>query len=755
MRFTEMGQLKDFLKNEAQTPSICPVRFINVETMDMWVQIKAFLSTLSYCSLQLSNFCEDKDTAPNLNRLKHRIRTSSSPSLVVPLSEYLRINNLIAKKTIDDILKANYENNVNGKLRIYIPLYRMKEILKDTSLDPRQKNCILYLDTNSDSDYSLTIVQDDLELSIQGNQTRGYKEYLMYWEQNPDKPVILHTKNAIQYKDIVFADDVTVIISAYDLLRYHYKMPADIKQDLGTESQWKELSQGYNQTKSLEGAICFLLPAYQYSENLFERWLEYTSFKRWLLWLWTKSKQPPGYLGWVGGESINVDNFEDLVYTGIIKKIGSPGFDKFYQQRKKLIEGMKLSPPQSYFEEIKALSPNDQIACLTDNTKQEKHAILLAFSQTGTSKPASDVLKATYPDAYAYLGQTGFADFGLEKYISTYKTLKLTNCAPNDFLADVNEIAKGNCEWVWRLPARNALIQDVYHSGSIILFVDALGIEYMSLLQHLFDPNTYETEAYIGHCNLPSSTSFNTDFLDGRKHEKFYKLDELKHSAVTYPENLVMEFELLHEIKVKVDECLRTGFSVIITSDHGTSRMAVLYRDQAGIYTSKENAQRYKYGRYCVDAINDYSEIEGCIPYNGYWIFANYSRFAEKGAPHCETHGGASLEEMIVPVLQVRKKGSSTSGTPHVKITGPTSPIKLSKSKTAIVRFKLSEEYASVIAVIANQRFSCEYANGEYKFEFPVGTSDHYTAKLVSNALVLGEFSFTIVKGITKSGFDI
>ena len=267
MRFTDMEQLKYFLKSEAQTPSICPVRFINVETMETWVQIKVYLSTLSRCSLQLSNFCEDQDTAPNLNRLKHMIRTSSSPSLVVPLSEYLRINNLIAKKTLNDILKANYENNSDGKLRIYIPLYRMKEILKDTDLDPRQKNCILYLDTNSDSDYSLTIVQNDLELTIQGNQTRGYQEYLMYWEQNPDKPVILYTKNAIQYKDIVFADDVTVIISAYDLLRYHYHMPAEIKQELGTETQWKELAQEYSQTKSLEGAICALLPAYQYSDQ--------------------------------------------------------------------------------------------------------------------------------------------------------------------------------------------------------------------------------------------------------------------------------------------------------------------------------------------------------------------------------------------------------------------------------------------------------------------------------------------------------
>ncbi len=758
MPFTDLEQLESYLQSEAQHPAINPVRFINVDSMEMWVKVKAYLSTLSHQSLLLSNYCEDDDTAPNLTRLKFKIRTSSSLSLVAPLSEYLRINNLIAKKTIDDILRANYENNSSGKLRIYIPLYRMKDILKGIDLDPRQKNCILYLDTNADSDYSLTIVQGDLDVSIQGNQTRGYKEYLMYWEQNPDKPVIFHTKNAIQYRDIVFADDVTVIVSAYDLLRYHYHMPADIKQEFGVESQWKELSQGYSQTHSLEGAICYLLPAYQFSDNLFEAWSEYTPLKRWLLWLWAKYKQPAGYLGRIVDESLNIDGFIELVHRGIISLLRLENIDQMTNQRRKLIEEMKLIPSHAFLETVASLEPFDQIMCLTDFTQQEKRMILLAYTKCRPSIMAKNALKAAYPDAYYYLAEAEFPNDRINNYFSIYRELKLANEISDSFLMEVNDIAKENCALLWELEARNVLVDKLYDSDTAILFVDALGGEYFPILQHIFrDSGIYDLDGYFGRCNFPSTTEFNTDFLDdGRHHMKFYELDKLKHSSsVDYPENIIAEFRLLHEIKEKVDELLQKYSSVVLTSDHGTSRMAVLYRNQAPVHQCKETAQLEKYGRYCIDTSNDYSNFDGCFHYNEYWIFANYSRFAEKGAPRCETHGGASLEEMVVPVIRIGKSISTTSQRTPIEITVLTPIINVGTSKSAIVSFKLSKDFSSVNATIANQRIPCEFSNGVYKFIFVARSSGQFTVKLVSSGSVLGEFPIEIVKGISKSEFDI
>ena len=206
---------------------------------------------------------------------------------------------------------------------------------------------------------------------------------------------------------------------------------------------------------------------------------------------------------------------------------------------------------------------------------------------------------------------------------------------------------------------------------------------------------------------------------------------------------------------MKVDELLQNFSSVILVADHGTSRMAVLYRNQASVYQCKENAQLEKYGRYCIDTANDYSNIDGCFQYNEYWIFANYSRFAEKGAPRCEIHGGASLEEMIIPALRINKKESVEHSKTFVKIIVLTNTINVGKSKYATVTFKLSKEYSSVIASVDNQRIPCEYSNDEYKFIFIVQSSGQFMVKLLSNGLFLGEFPIKVIKGIAKSDFDI
>ena len=756
MRFTELEQLKSYLKYDARVASLNPVRFINVETMADWIQVKGFLQTITSTIIYLSDFCEESDTPPNINRLKHAIRTTQGSTLVLPLSEYLRINNRIATKTLEDILKAEYENNSNGKLRIYVPVYRMKEILKGIILDPRQKDSIHYFDTCTESDYSLTLIQEELELTFEGNQTKGYKEYLTYWEQNPKKPVIFHTKNAIQYKDIVFADNVTVIISTFDFLKFHYHLPADIKEEYGKDDQWKKLADSYSQTKKFESAICNLLTTDHFSEKLFVSWEKYDPIKRWLLWIWAKHKQPDGYLGIVTDKSNHINEFENLIFSEILNHFDSNRFSDLAKNRKEIIQNMKITPSQKFLKEVKSLEVVDQMRCMTDSTREEKQIILSAFSHCEPSETATSILKEVYPDAYFYLERMDFQDESLEEYFFSYKRHKLTNNKTDEFLDAVNTFAKNHNAPMWNLPSRNLAVDELFDQDAIILFVDALGIEYISLLQHMFDDKQYDVEIKFARCNLPSTTKVNTDFLEGRVNVRYQKLDELKHSStINYPDNLIDEFSILHDVKGKADELLRNYPSIIITADHGSSRMAVLYRNQAEVHQPKGNAELEKYGRCCIDTVNDYTEIEGLIHDQAYWIFGNYSRFAEKGAPHCEIHGGASFEEMIVPVMRIRKAETSIQAQDQVKVTIITPQIKVGPSKAASVVFKLNKVYPSIIAVVTGKKYPCDYENGEYKFTFVIDSSGEVNVKLLSNNKRLGEFKIRVISGIIKSEFDI
>lgn len=756
MDFKALQELKSYLLNDSRVTSINPVRLINVNTMVDWIQLKAFLLSISATTLLLSSFCEEEDVAPNINRLKSKIRNSANNTLIIPVSEYLRINNAIALKTLQDILKLQYENNENGKLRIYIPLYRMHNILKGISLDPRQQNCIHYLQSSEDVDYSLTIVLDDLNIEIEGNQTRGYVEYLSYWEQNPDKPVIFHTKNAIYLKDVIFTDDVIVILSSYDLLRHHYKLPVELLPEYGDESDWKTLSTVFKPGKSFENAICQLLPAHNYSQQLFKKWKGYDRFKRWLLWIWTKYRQPKGYLGIVSEKSSSLDEFVELIHSELIEHLDTENIIFYVQQRKDLLKDMGLSPSHSFFKKVNSLEPIDQLLCLTDLTKKEKRALLIAFSKCKHSKVVMDRLKSSYSDAFYYLKEIAFEEQKLELYFSNYNRLKITNKHTDEFLSEVDAHAREKNELMFHLKSRNLLVNENYKNNMKILFVDALGAEYTSLVKQLFDERKYFVESSFGRCNAPSTTKFNTDFLTDKIYDRMNRLDEIKHSSdFKFPDNLIAEFEILHEIKNKADEILDEYDAVLITADHGSSRLAVLYRDQAPVYNCKENAVLEKYGRYCIDRINDYSDIVGIIHDQDKWIFANYSRFAERGAPQGEIHGGASYEEMIVPVIIVRKMKEPRISPKPERITVITPNIKVGPSGVGLISFKLNNIHLKITAHIQNRNILCEYVDGVYQFSYTFKTSGLYRIRIISNGVSLGEFSVTIIKGITEADFDL
>ena len=189
--FDNLDGLREHLKQDHERVSINPVRFINVDSMAMWIEVKKYLMYLSEETIRLSEFCEEQDTTPNINRVSTKLKNVQKSSLVMPLSEYLRIIPEQAGKVINKFIKLEYRNNDNGRLRVYFLMYRMKDLLLTIQeYDPRAKDCIVLLSTDEETDYKLTIIQKNLDIRISGNEIHGFSKYLQYWETNPDKPII-------------------------------------------------------------------------------------------------------------------------------------------------------------------------------------------------------------------------------------------------------------------------------------------------------------------------------------------------------------------------------------------------------------------------------------------------------------------------------------------------------------------------------------------------------------------------------------
>lgn len=772
MTFRDLDSLKQYLKQDSVRVSLNPVRFISVDSLKMWIEVKKYLLSLTDETMPLSKFCEGEDTTPNISRVSTALKKAKKSQFVTPLSEYLRIIPEQAESVIQRFIKADYQNNETGKLRMYFLMYRMKSLLRILpSDDPRAKDCIILFETDEESDYKLTIVQKELDVHLPGNEIDGFKSYLEYWEANPDKPLILHTRNAIHFEKNHFFDDVHVIVSSYDLIKYQFGLPSNVFENLGTVENWNELVKVIIKEGSFEAACHTTLAINKYSTSLFSQWNRFSSFQKWILWLWTRLQPRKTYVVECSRGSEDLTAFVDELYCGIIAYIHDENFESFYLERKILLATMQIVPTDRFWNKLSALSVIDALSCLTCLTDVERKTIFEIIAGIGYQKRSTvlPTLKRVYPQLYYYLqNDTEPNKAGLSpnhhQYFSEYKWLKVTDTITEDFVAKVERIALEKGSSVFEMQSRNHYVTEHYDDQTSILFVDGMGIEYTDYLAHLFSDlseQQYSVTIEAGFCTLPSVTEINKDFMDGRStvEPPVRELDTLKHSNNIHPESFIKQLNILDELKNRVLGLLIGNTrKIIITADHGTSRMAVKVRNTAfdNVLHKPENVEIYKYGRFC-EGTQDESNYPTAVNFNDKLIFADYTRFVQSGAPIDEIHGGASLEEWIVPIITVEKY--ATEKTTNVVVTPNETKYKpeLGTKQVKVVFTISGAKRESVAARVKGNLFTCTWKDGVYSFTFRPSKEDTVLNVKIVDSGILGQFDIQIEEqGIKKNAnFDI
>lgn len=773
MVFKDVDQLKAFLTEDHNHPDLNPVRFINVDSLQMWVAVKKILVSLSDKTLLLSDFCETEDTTPNLKRLSSALKKTGETVCVFPLSEYLRVNPETAASVIKNILSMEYPFNDKYKMRIYFPMYRISNVLQVIpNTDLRKQNSFLYLQTGEEQDYQLTVIQNSLNVHIGGNEIFGFKRYLQYWEQNPDKPLVLHTQNAIHFERNHFFDNVKVIVSPFDLCKDQIRdFPGALLEDLGDEEFWYSFAEKAYGGNSFDNVCGSCLNTSSISLDSFEAWSILTPFKRWVLWLWAKIKKRNEYLFECAANSNSVEDFITEIYTGLEKYLGTSDYPIKYKERISAIKAMKLMPQDTFWNLLAGLAPIDALACLTNLTDVERKKIfeILKGVPFAERSPYVVALKTVYPELAYYLDNdisVNSADLTQAQYnyFEEYKWLKVTDSITASFVDEVKTIASQKGESVFMLPPRNQLVSEAYDDHSLILFVDGMGIEYADYLAYLFsnlDREKYQFSMRAGFCTLPTITENNKDFMLDRQtiEPPVRELDEHKHANCVYPENVIKELEILKTVKDRALSALNGPVTrIIIASDHGTSRLAVRIRNTEydSVLPKPEEASVYKYGRFC-DHISPNNKYGYAVCSEGKLIFADYSRFVQHGAPIDEIHGGASLEEWIVPVA-VLEKTADLSAAEKVELELVTKEVKPQIGTGMItVRFKISGRVRSNVSVqIKGQKYPCKMDGKEYYFDYVAAGKEDSVIAQVIDGIILGKLEIKIVQGIMKNKkFDI
>jgi len=723
---------------------------VNVHGIQSYKQMKAYLeSTMKI--LSTSNFCKHADEFPNLIDMLTEIRKTNTSIAVFGLYEHLVFSgDETMRSTINTILY-----NLNNASKVVFLFFNGDNILNEfIKSDRRLKNNILFLNDEYEENFECVFLNKTHTDISSYNICSGYKSLLYHMEIKENKNLIVKTELA-NYISKNYSKS-KMVDSPHGYLVVTGLLPAEISAKYGSDEQWRELS------KEIKGMPFDKFVINKFGEgSQLERcladWKAYTDFERWLLWLTLKtSNLSDSYIKSVMLKCDKYENFESR-YADVILDFDTTEHSYYAERRIRLGSILNESIMRIYIKKAEAKG-NDIIYYLTDVFEVEREAIIKWCSLQNTlSSHELSLIRNAYPMLYDYLDKYNYKNEIFNNYFYQYKLNKVRNRITDEFLSLVNDIA---IERPYNsLQTRNQVFESLDKNDASVLFVDALGLEFMSIISSLCKKNSLVFDMSIVRANIPSITAENKYFLEGVEREPDYRLlDTLKHKGkdkynyekTKLPIHITKELEYINEIINLVLDRLDSSDRVIVVTDHGASRLAVINKKKQ---TYPVDSKVRELGRCCeyYEGIGDLS-----IPYwtkddeGQYCVLANYDRFGGKGAPVVETHGGATLEEVAIPVITFRRLGEQAK----IGIVG-SKEIQFKLRQKCTIKFFISKPYENVQLRINDDYYDCAFDGYHYTSMPDIKKAGKYVGEVYSDGNKVGKIDFTLVRSIKENNLDI
>lgn len=398
-----------------------------------------------------------------------------------------------------------------------------------------------------------------------------------------------------------------------------------------------------------------------------------SSNERWLLWLAMRvfGEGAGTYLGFSLDQTTSCEAWIRRVYHALADVARSDSrFESFFAQR---LELLKLLPANStemqfYCQSVAERYGKDAVYYLSDSTDHERRQWMKTIDENDwtdaeiekavahASRELSYYIEPFVFDSHnSHLKNDNISLAGdLTYYFNRYKYQKIRNCIDDVFIEYVDKYA---IERPYnKLRCRSAVTRTIDKEGVQAYFIDALGAEHLGYIQAKCREYGMISDIQIVRCELPSITSINKEFKERFETRDVKELDDLKHHSTIYLyERCQLPIHLFEELKV-IDKELRNirdllrshgAQKAVIFSDHGASRLAVIYKHENEKIELEEKGKHS--GRCCRCEQNP--NLDQAAYENGWAVLANYERFKGGNKAQVEVHGGASLEEVVVPIV--------------------------------------------------------------------------------------------------------
>ena len=610
-----------------------------------------------------SEYCK-KDELPRLDVLWNDISSSYDNIFLTELSTFIRFKG-------EDELKRRLHDIITSAIKghVVVLLYQCGRNISFN--DPRLERNICMIEGEEDRLPQIILLNKNISSINEGRRANGIDE-VAYWieNSNEDRIYVATDKTKDKYAKSIY--DIGEVLSSYDLIIKQDQAISEVNISLGTDNNWMYLHTLINYRNSFMEVCNDEFGSFQALEMAIPNYVEFNENKKWLYFLALKVFGSPNnaYLDFISKKIDNSQSLIRCIFRGLLEvKYTENNYEKLYKERKSII--LKLGNPKDeaadYCKYILQKEEN-AIYYLTDNTQQEKEEIIKLISQyyqDCSKNELEKILHIVYPDLYNYLQDYNYDNDILNRYFSLYTHSKVINKVIPELESIMSEQAISR-EYNVMLQPRTVEMYNIDKSDSQLYFMDAMGVEYLSYIISKCKEKHLIANVNICTSNLPSITCMNKEFIQefeqaGIKINSIKDLDELKHHGVNnydytkqkMPYHIIRELEVLDETLDNIDGKLIQGecSKAIMVADHGASRLAVIHETENmwEMVSSGEHS-----GRCCpVDDADVQSEF--ATEENGFWVLANYDRFKGGRKANVEVHGGATLEEVVVPIIEISR----------------------------------------------------------------------------------------------------
>lgn len=622
------------------------IKLMLVNNYDLTISIKQIFDRNNYKIQDLKEFQKNDDEWFGVSKLTRIIKEISQPTILFSVSEVIRFYN---DEDFRSFFNAIFGIENKG-YDIYIPLFGLENRFRVNfynSFYRRDEFDFFYKIISEYQKITLYIVNFNVSYP---NRLDTISDWLGFYNNHKNnlicspRPLVERICN--QSND----DLITIksILNEKDFLEKYLEKSFPIAYDENNKELWQKL------IEDLENISL---------KELIQRELNLNQLSPIEIINKVCSRINNQYLKWLlkgyALEYLNDESYFSIILKNanidepLIDKVWFHIFDNFnvnyLDERFELLTNFyKNNTPKPKIEEkLREFLSNIQIpeSFITGITVIEKELIIKLFNE---NKFSQIQLEKVYPDLVYYLNDIEFENNinWIKEYFKEYKFSKLKH-QPTEKLNELLKQQNGSKELFFKW-YEDLRFKELYHFSDLInykkLWVDGLGIEWVGFIKSYIESNyDYKVECFLSKSKLPSKTECNR-FKDI---EKIETLDEYIHKQTNYkyPLNLIQEIEIIKEIiHQNIDEDL------LIVSDHGFSAFCG-FKSKTNSFNNDDHEGRCAKIDTLIEDINYFSHNFDC---GRYLVALNHNSLNHK--TRREAHGGATPEEVIVPIIKISKK---------------------------------------------------------------------------------------------------